>query len=538
MKSKSKTRTCIQIFLKFISTQYSAKVKVIRSDNRLEFAMSYLYSSLGILHQTSCVETPQQNSVVERKHRHLLNVTRSLLFQTHLPKCFWSYALTHAVFLINRLPTPYEIFLQKPPTFLDLKVFGCLSFASTLLQKRDKLDPRARKCVFFLGYKFETKGYVVFDLHTRNIFISRHVIFHEHIFPYSHNPSSINDQPATHNDDIPDPLCFDDSFLFDHIPSPQNEPVSNSTSDFTNDTPHSASDLHSNHINESCLRKSERVSQRPSYLKDFHCYNIANVDVLDPIFVSLSYDNLSASHYAYIFAITVNQEPNTYKQAVQHPHWQNSMDDELQALHHNNTWIITDLPPGKKPIGCKWVYKIKYHANGTIERYKARLVAKGYSQVEDIDFFDTSSPIAKLTTIILLLAISSSNNSHLHQLDVHNAFLHGDLEEEVYMNLPPGLSTSKSNQVCKLTKSLYGLKQSSKQWFSKLTTALISKDYKQSLSDPSLFIKNYKGSFTSLLIYVDDLVLAGNDLEEITAIKSFLNKKFNIKDLGYLNFFS
>jgi hypothetical protein len=213
------------------------------------------------------------------------------------------------------------------------------------------------------------------------------------------------------------------------------------------------------------------------------------------------------------------------------------MDDELQALHRNNTWIITDLPPGKKPIGCKWVYKIKYHANGTIERYKARLVAKGYTQVEGIDFFDTYSPVAKLTTIRLLLAISSSNNWHLHQLDVHNAFLHGDLEEEVYMNLPPGLSTSKSNQVCKLTKSLYRLKQSSKQWFSKLTTALISKDYKQSLSDPSLFIKNYKGSFTALLIYVDDLVLAGNDLEEITAIKSFLHQKFKIKDLGYLKFF-
>lgn len=173
----------------------------------------------------------------------------------------------------------------------------------------------------FLGYKFGTKGYVVFDLHTRNIFISRNVIFHEHIFPYSHNPSSINDQSTTHNDDILDPLCFDDSFLFDRIISPQNEPVSNSTSDLTNDIPHSASDLHSNHINESRLRKSERVSQPPSYLKDFHCYNIANVDVLYPISKSLSYDHFSASRYAYISAITVNQEPNTYKQAVQHPHW-------------------------------------------------------------------------------------------------------------------------------------------------------------------------------------------------------------------------
>lgn len=112
------------------------------------------------------------------------------------------------------------------------------------------------------------------------------------------------------------------------------------------------------------------------------------------------------------------------------------MNKELEALHHNKTWVVTDLPPGKKPIGCKWVFKIKYKSDGTIERHKARLVAKGYTQVEGIDFFDTFSPVAKLTTIRLLLASASSQNWHLHQLDVHNAFLHGHLEEEIYMQLP------------------------------------------------------------------------------------------------------
>jgi len=213
------------------------------------------------------------------------------------------------------------------------------------------------------------------------------------------------------------------------------------------------------------------------------------------------------------------------------------MNDELNALHVNNTWIITDLPQGKKPIGCKRVYKIKYQANGDIERYKARLVAKGYTQVEGIDFFETYSPVAKLTTVRLIIAISSSQNWHLHQLDVHNAFLHGDLEEEVYMSVPPGLTSSKSNQVCKLIKSLYGLKQSSKQWFFKLSHALILKGYKQSVSDPSLFIKNNTASFTALLVYVDDLILAGNDIEEITGIKEFLHNKIKIKDLGYLKYF-
>lgn len=150
--------------------------------------MADYYSSLGILHQTSCVETQQQNSVVERKHRHLLNVTRALLFHSHLPKSFWSFVVCHAAFIINRLPThvlhnktQYELLHDIPPTYLDLKTFGCLAFASTLTHNRTKLDSRARKCIF-LGYRPGTKGYLLFELMTHDIFISRNAIFYETIF--------------------------------------------------------------------------------------------------------------------------------------------------------------------------------------------------------------------------------------------------------------------------------------------------------------------------------------------------------------------
>lgn len=135
------------------------------------------------------------------------------------------------------------------------------------------------------------------------------------------------------------------------------------------------------------------------------------------------------------------------------------MDKELEALNRNNTWILVDKPPDKTPIGCKWVYKIKYKQDGTIERYKARLVVKGYTQVEGIDFMDTFSPVAKMTTLRVLLALVATHNWFLHQLDVDNAFLHASLDEEIYMALPQGLPSSKPNQVCLLKKSFYGLKR-------------------------------------------------------------------------------
>ncbi|KAG8503082.1 hypothetical protein CXB51_000899 [Gossypium anomalum] len=213
------------------------------------------------------------------------------------------------------------------------------------------------------------------------------------------------------------------------------------------------------------------------------------------------------------------------------------MQAEISALEQNHTWIIMDLPPGKTAIGCKWVYRVKHKADGSIERYKARLVVKGFTQTEGVDYFNTFSPVAKITTVRLLLAIAASKNWYLHQLGVNNSFLHGDLSEEVYMLLPPSFNSSTPNKVCKLQKSLYGLKQASRQWFSKLTSALTSLGYIQSSSNFSLFVKKDVASFTALLVYVDDVILAGDNFDEIARVKAFLDFTFRIKDLGDLKYF-
>ena len=237
-------------------------------------------------------------------------------------------------------------------------------------------------------------------------------------------------------------------------------------------------------------------------------------------------------------SISTSIEPSSYAEASKHDCWIKAMHAELQAFQQNQTWILTQLPRHKMTIGCRWVYKIKHNADGTIERYKTRLVAKGYTQMEGLDFLDTFSPVAKLTTVRLLLALAALRNWHLRQLDVNNAFLHGDLNEEVYMKLPPGLIMDNPNLVCHLQRSLYGLKQASRQWFTRLSSFLLSQGFHQSSADHSLFLyTNNSHDLTVILVYVDDIILTGNNLDTIIHITKLLDQTFSIKDLDILKYF-
>ena len=412
-----------------------------------------------------------------------------------------------------------------------------LCFASTLSRHHTKFDARANKCVF-LGYKPGTKGYVFLNLTTNQIFVSRHVIFHESIFPFASMSSS-----STSNTSLPMPQSFTPVDSFD--PPSSLLSTSNFTDLSTSSLP-TSSPCFSDSVSSPSpiLRRSQREHKQPTYLHDYHCSLLTSDQTYSmstkcryPLSSVLSYNHLSPSYKRFVLSITTPLEPKTYKEAIQYPELQQAMQAEISALELNKTWILTELPKDKSPIGCKWVFRSKFRADGSLERHKARLVAKGYTQTEGDDYFDTFSPFAKMTTVRLLLAIAAVSNLHLEQFDVNNAFLHGDLNEEVYMTLPPGFSCSNPHMVCKLQKSIYGLKQASRQWFAKLSSSLLSCGYTQSLSDYSLFIRKQDDSFTVLLVYVDDIIVAGNDSHEISRIKTFLDESFKIKDLGKLKFF-
>ncbi|XP_073302959.1 uncharacterized protein [Primulina huaijiensis] len=299
-------------------------------------------------------------------------------------------------------------------------------------------------------------------------------------------------------------------------------------------------------IPETTLRQSTHQRRVPSHLQDYHINHtlpatdsslLVGSGTKHPISWYVSYSNISRAHRSFIHVVSCVLEPETYEQACKDPKWIEAMKAELSALEANKTWSLVPLPSGCRPIGCKWVSKIKYNSNGTIERYKARLVAKGFNQREGIDYHETFAPVAKLTTFRCLLALASIHGWELHQMDVQNAFLHGNLTEEVYMHPPPGFHRQGESLVCRFHKSLYGLKQASRSWFHKFLSAITNFGFQQSQADHSLFTKVCGNTFTAILLYVDDMIMTGNSLESINNVKVFLASCFKLKDLGLLKYF-
>ena len=257
-----------------------------------------------------------------------------------------------------------------------------------------------------------------------------------------------------------------------------------------------------------------------------------------PISNFVNYKHLPSSVLAFVTKSAGVEIPNTVEEAMKNPEWSRAIMEEMQAIKKNNTWDVVQRPKDKVPVGRKWVFTVKYKAGGLIERYKARLVAEGYTQTYGIDYQETFAPVAKINTSQVLLSLAANLDWPLQQMDVKNAFLNGDLEEEVYMDLPPGFDQeSKIGKVCKLRKSLYGLKQSPRAWFGLFTKALHQQNYSQAHSDHTLFLKHRDGKVSALIVYVDDIVITRDDVSEIEHLKHQLSREFEMKDLGKLRYF-
>ena len=240
------------------------------------------------------------------------------------------------------------------------------------------------------------------------------------------------------------------------------------------------------------------------------------------------------------FDIGPVSDPMTYKDAVTCPQssmWVNSMQDEIASMDHNGVLELVELPTGCKPIGSKWVYKTKKDSQGRIERFKAILVAKGFTQKEGIDFTETFSPVSSEDSFRIIMALTAHFDLELHQMDVKTAFLNGDLWETFYMKQPEGFEEhGKEHLVCELKKSIYGLKQASKQWYLKFDEVITSLGFVENNVDHCIYLKTSGSKFIFLVLYVDDTLLASNDVNLLHETKALLSKTFEMKDLGEASF--
>ena len=213
------------------------------------------------------------------------------------------------------------------------------------------------------------------------------------------------------------------------------------------------------------------------------------------------------------------------------------MKEELESMATNEVWDIIELPKSSKVVGCKWVFKTKRDSKGKVERFKARLVAKGFTQREGVDYNKTYSLVSKNDSFRIIMAFVAHFNLELHQMDVKTAFLNGNLEEEVYMEQPEGFKKGNTNKlVCKLKKLIYGLKQASRQWYLKFNRIITSFGFSENPVDHCIYLKVSGSKFIILILYVDDILLASNDLGIIHETKEYLKNNFDMKDMGEATF--
>lgn len=233
-----------------------------------------------------------------------------------------------------------------------------------------------------------------------------------------------------------------------------------------------------------------------------------------------------------------NLEPSNVRQAMKYAHWRQAISEEYDALIRNGTWSLVPPSSNQNVVDCKWLFRIKRHPDGSIAKYKARLVAKGFTQCQGVDFHETFAPVVRPQTIKLILTIALGNQWNMHQLDVNNAFLQGALQEQVFMAQPPGMKDAQHpNYVCKLHKAIYGLRQAPRAWHDALKSFITSCGFTTSRSDPSLFIYSSGGIIAYFLVYVDDLLLTGNNPKFLCNFIDSLSKRFSLKNLGKPHYF-
>lgn len=506
LKHKSEVLECFIKYNAIVKNQFNHDVHILHTDNGREYVNHEFKNFLtqkGITHECSAPYTPQQNGRAERELRTIMESARSMLYAKDIPTNLWAEAVSCAVYVLNRSSSsqtvnvsPYELWFGQKPSLKHIRIFGSVGYVHVAKEKRKKLDKKSTKLIL-VGY--EQENYRMYDQNTKKITVSRDIKFDEYNIEtgirqnYSEikiSENGVTDQPLSlpQETETGDPDCTatssDDSMTTKEDNDESYRPPRNIT-----------------------IEETRNINLRPRGQKNIEL-NLTEIYI-----------------------------PRTYGEAVTGPNqynWKKAIESELKSHEDNNTWTIIDRTE-KKPITCKWVFSTKKNKDGQVERYKARLCARGFTQVKDLDYKETFSPTTRYDSIRLLLSVAAREDFQIEQFDVKTAFLYGDLAEEIYMEVPEGVEVEAS-KVCKLNKSLYGLKQASRCWNQKFNSFLFTYGFKACNADNCVFIGYFNNVKVLLILYVDDGLLLSKNKEIMSIILNDLGNNFEIKRLTVNSF--
>ncbi|KAK4386396.1 Retrovirus-related Pol polyprotein from transposon RE2 [Sesamum angolense] len=385
--------------------------------------------------------------------------------------------------------TPIEAWRQETSA-KHLRVFGSICYVHIPTEKRHKLEEKTEKGIF-LGYSTQSKGYRIYNLKTKKLIISRDVEF---------------DEDAMWNWD-------EEKVERQSVMIPKETPPQQQQEEGTDQA--------------EMERRSQQAPgspRRPPPSEEIE-------EETPPRRTKLLSDIYETCNFIML-------EPENFETAVKHKVWVQAMEEEIKMIEKNNTWELADRPKDKDVIGVKWTYKTKLNADGSIQKHKARLVAKGYSQLPGIDYTETFAPVARLDTIRALIAMAANKKWKIYQMDVKSAFLNGYIDEEIYVEQPQGfIAKGSEEKVLRLKKALYGLKQAPRAWYSRIDKYFMDREFRRSLSEPTLYIKSQGNDTLIVSLYVDDLIYTGNNEKMIQDFKEDMMKTFEMSDLGLMHFF-
>jgi transposase InsO family protein len=576
IRTKDQAINAFRQYKALVENQTGKTIKTLRDDKGGEYTskeFDLLTASSGIFRQRTAPATPQQNGVAERFNRTLEEGIIAMLHDAHLPPTFWGEAAMGFVQVHNCSPTsalphhtPFQSWHGHKPSVSHFRAFGSTAYVHVPKAKRRHLESHTTKCVM-IGYAAGTKAWRLWDPAARRVIISKDVIFDESPHqPLTHGTTAkqtppqrlveIADEifvpqhapvppfvPVIHNDPPDVPASPPGSPPPPGSPSPPPSPPG-SPSPPPSPPPHTPP--------QHPPRRSERVPIPPQPW--WTVPNAAQYRNPPPVprqrdlnqgvaadqneGVEQADSAMSFAQHPLLELVNLSSapdlpEPITYREAmsrVDTPWWMEACGEEYQSLMDNNVWTVVDLPPGKKAIGSKWVFKLKKLPDGSIDRFKARVVARGFTQKAGIDFTETFAPVVRFNTLRVLLAITAMEDLELDQVDFKSAYLNGEIEEEVYIELPDGYK--QGNKVGKLNKAIYGTRQGGNRWHAKLDQAFHHMGFTRSKVDSCLYLYQQGSIKVYIPVYVDDQLMACNSRTHLDKIKAELSQHFKMKDMG------